>query len=158
MTSELESLLNENDVIIHGEYDTYAEEFAKTYGLKFIQSDIILAKYESKKPQNVTILILKFNIEGKAWIFEENLCAGNSAGNIGGGEVNYDIPKDFFLNCTVEKFSKHFSQCFHNDILNNDKLKRFFEKVNQRPNICASVKNTERNDELDNWKITNFFV
>ncbi|ORX83895.1 hypothetical protein BCR32DRAFT_291709 [Anaeromyces robustus] len=172
MTKEFENLLQKNNIIIHGEYDTFAEEFSKKYKLKFIPSDIILTEYKNPNgggPFNKIILILKFNQEGKIWIFEETISSGNSVGNLGGGEVNYDIPKSFFFddntntntnndnnnyhinkNCTIEKFSEHFSTCYRKDILNNQKLQRFFKKLKDRPEIGQFFKGSECNNTNNN--------
>jgi len=127
MTKELEELLHKNDVIIHSEYDSYAGKFAKAYKLKFILADIILTEYKNAdEPFEKIILILKFNIEGKYWIFEETIQY------LGGGEVNYDIPKGFFNKIrTIEKFTEHFSKCYREILLNNENFQRFFKKLNE---------------------------
>lgn len=129
-TPELIARLRKNDVLIRGEYDTFAEGFAKDNGLEFLHCDIPLADTTDERERDVVTLRFHY---GKAPDIHHNIfTSGSSAGNFGGGEVATKIPKNFYVGCTVEKFADNFSGRVREQLMSNDMLRRFLEAANRR--------------------------
>lgn len=98
MTCGTARLFSENNVLIRGEFDQAAERFAKEYGLRFLHSDVELATagdYDS--PGGIDVISLRFYRDGSAYIHQNNICVGSSAGWNGGGEISIDLPDDFYI-------------------------------------------------------------
>ena len=129
-TPELISRLKRNNVLIRGEYDTCAEEFAKKHDLEFLHCDIPLADSEDEHERD--IITLRFHYQKAPDIHHNIFTSGSSAGNYGGGEVASELPKNFFVGCTVEKFANIFPVYLHDQLMANDMLRRFFDTANKR--------------------------
>ncbi len=134
MTPALAKLLRQNLVLIRGEYDTYAEEFAQNNKLNFLHADIFLALDRDEKHFENTFITLRFYENGKAAIECDVYSPGSSAGNNGGGTIANEIPGDFYVGCTVEKFADHFPAHLRDKLLKNEELKRFLKTANMRRN------------------------
>ena len=137
MTDALAGLLRTNGVLIRGEFDTYAEEFAKNNGLQFLHADIFLALDRDEKHCENTFITLRFYENGNTEIEYDVYSPGSSAGNCGGGTVANEIPSDFYAGCTIEKFADHFPAHLREKLLKNKELERFLRIANERRNINA---------------------
>ena len=119
-------------VLIRGEYDSVAEEFAGKNGLKFLHSDIALGEFDIEVAHEHDIVTLRFHENGTCDIHYNCFTPGSSAGNYGGGEYANKLPKDFYVGCTVEKFADILCEEMRRQILSNETLKRFLEISNER--------------------------
>ena len=128
MTEKTIKLFQENKVILRGEYDTVSERLAREYNLRFLHLDVVLCSTgEYFSNAGVDIVTLRFNMDGSAYIHQDCRCPGSSAGSVGGGEISFDIPKDFFLTMTPEELA---DKCWHTKLINeNGILAKFMEKA-----------------------------
>lgn len=131
-TEELKNLLKKNKVLIRGAYDTYAEQFAKNNGLKFLHSDIFLVVDTCEERYENTFMTLRFFPNGKADIHYNVFCPGISAGNNGGGEYARELPEDFYVGYTIETFADRFPERLRDALLKNEELKLFLQSANKR--------------------------
>ncbi|MBP5312526.1 MAG: hypothetical protein J6112_06825 [Clostridia bacterium] len=130
--AELDKRLQKNKVLIRGEYDTFAEEFAREKKLNFLHCDIHLADDEFKERYEHDIITLRFHLKGDADIHYNCFTPGSSAGSYGGGEYAKKLPKDFYVGCTLEQFAGNFPERIRDQLLANDMLRRFLENSNKR--------------------------
>ena len=128
----LKKRLVKNKVLIRGEYDTFAEAFANELGLKFLHSDIHLADDELKEHYETDIITLRFHLRGSPDIHYNCFTPGSSAGSYGGGEYAKELPRDFYVGCSIEDFADNFPERLHEQLLSNEALKRFLEAANRR--------------------------
>ena len=131
-TPELDKRLRKNKVLIRGEYDTFAETFAREKGLKFLHCDIPLAEDDIGNHYEHDIITLRFHTKGNPDIHYNCFTPGSSAGSYGGGEYARELPKDFYAGCTVERFAGNFPERLHEQLTKNEMLRRFLEAVNRR--------------------------
>lgn len=131
MTPQLKKLLSKNNVLIRGEYNTYAESFAKENGLKFLQADILLAIDCNEEHCENTFITLQFFPDGKANIKYDVFSVGISAGNNGGGTYERELPNDFWKGCTAEKFADNFPERLRETLLKNKELEHFLTAINE---------------------------
>lgn len=124
--------LRDRNVLIRGEYDTFAESFAKANGLTFLHSDIHIADDEIKIACENDIITLRFHLNAPPDILYDCYTPGISAGSMGGGEFVKTLSPDFYVNCTIEMFAEKFSERVTDQILANDALKRFLKISNER--------------------------
>ncbi len=129
---ELLKSLRKRKVLIRGEYDTFAESFAKENGLDFLHSNIPVAEYDIEIAHEHDIVTLRFHSNGKADIHYNCFTPGSSAGSYGGGEYVKELPQDFYVGCTMEIFASNFSERAREQILSNDAIRRFLESANRR--------------------------
>ena len=129
---ELLNRWRKRKVLIRGEYDTFAERFAEENGLDFLHSDIPLAEYDIEVAHEHDIVTLRFFQDGQPDIHFNCFTPGSSAGSYGGGEYANRLPKDFYIDCTVEKFADIFSERARGQILKNETLRRFLAVSNER--------------------------
>lgn len=110
MTAETEELFKKNKVLIRGEFDSNAEQYAQKYGLRFLHTDVELAYAgEYYKPWGIDTITLRFKQNGNAYIHYNNCCQGSSAGWSGGGELTYDLPKNFHTTMDAAKIADEYS-------------------------------------------------
>ena len=129
MTENTVKLFRKNDVLIRGEYDSAAERLAREYHLKFLHLDVELAREGEFDKYGIDIITLRFTV-GKAYINQDCRCTGSSAGSVGGGEVNFDLPKNFYTKMSAEELAR---KCWRSDkIIKNGKLGRFMEKAKEK--------------------------
>ena len=131
-TPELDKRLRKNKVLIRGEYNTFAERFAKEKGLKFLHCDIHLADDDIKEHYEHDIITLRFHRKGAPDIHYNCFTPGSSAGSYGGGEYAVQLPKDFYVGCTLEQFAGNFPERLHEQLKSNDVMRRFLEAANSR--------------------------
>ena len=133
-TPELDKRLRKNKVLIRGEYDTFAEKFAQEKGLKFLHCDIPLAEDDIGDHYEHDIITLRFHTKGSPDIHYNCFTPGSSAGSYGGGEYANELPKDFYVGCTVEKFADNFPERLREQLTSNGMLRRFLAAANSRIN------------------------
>ncbi len=131
-TKELDGLLRRNKVLIRGEYDTFAEEFAHKKGLKFLHCDIPLAEDHDEEHHEHEFITLRFHSRGAPDIHHNVFTPGSSAGSWGGGEYASELPRDFYVGCTAETFAGYFPEHLRDQLTANDMLRRFLETANRR--------------------------
>jgi hypothetical protein len=73
-----------------------------------------------------TLLTLRFRPDGEPYLFYEDFCPGISAGNSMGGSYERPLPKGFPKGWTLEQFAEYRPR-YYDVILNNEKLKKYFE-------------------------------
>lgn len=131
-TPELDKKLRRKKVLIRGEYDTFAEKFAKEKGLKFLHCDIPLAEDDIEMAHEHDIITLRFHEDGSSDIHCNCFTPGSSAGSYGGGEYARELPRDFYVGCTVEDFAGNFSERLREQLTANNMLRRFLDAANDR--------------------------
>lgn len=129
---ELDKRLRRNKVLIRGEYDSFAEMFAQEKGLKFLHCDIPLAEDDIEIAHERDFITLRFHENGRADIHYNCFTPGSSAGSYGGGEYVRELPKDFYVGCTVEQFAGNFPERLHEQLTANEMLRRFLDAANSR--------------------------
>lgn len=134
MTPELEKYLKDNDVLIRGEYNTFAERLAKQLGLKFLHSDIFLGwtSFECGGYRESTKRTLCFRQDGPPYLLRNIFTPGISAGNNGGGDVSEDLPEDFYVGLDLDGFTYLLPAKCEEAIMKNKELERFLKISNQR--------------------------
>ena len=146
-SAELISRMHKRKVLIRGEYDSYAEKFAAENKLDFLHSDIHLADDFIEAAYERDIITLRFHLDGPPDIHFNCFTPGSSAGSYGGGEYAKELPRDFFVGCTIEKFAKRFPKRLLGQLLNNAALNRFLRAANRRLDQKDSKPDEERNKE-----------
>ena len=131
-TKELDKRLRKNKVLIRGEYDSYAEQFAQERGLKFLHCDIPLAEDDIGNRYEHDVITLRFHVKGKADIHYNCFTPGSSAGSYGGGEYANELPKDFYAGCTIDQFAERFPERLREQLTSNEMLRRFLDSANSR--------------------------
>lgn len=122
-------MFRRNGVIITGEFDSYAEDFAREHGLNFIHSDILLGRSGSYYDHGSNIITLRFLLDGRAMIFQESFSSGISAGNNGGGEENITLKPDFYRTLSQNDIADMCWGCCYSKIRDNAELGRFLKKA-----------------------------
>lgn len=102
MTDATVALFKKNNVLIRGKFGSSAEELARAYKLRFLHVDMELARAGDYYERGMDIITLCFYNDGSAYIHQDCKCQGISAGNTGGGEVRFNLPKDFYLDMSAE--------------------------------------------------------
>lgn len=127
MTDELRIILKNNDVVIRGNYDSYAERFARENALLFIHKDIYIGIRRNEKHQESRTVTLRFAENGQISLLYEDFCQGISAGNTMGGEFTRDMPKDFHPGCTLKEFAYMMPEAYFDQIMGNKELENFLQ-------------------------------
>ncbi|MBO4819705.1 MAG: hypothetical protein J5528_06150 [Firmicutes bacterium] len=131
-TPELDKKFRKNKVLIRGEYNTFAEKFAKEKGLEFLHCDIPLAEDRIEEIPEHDFITLRFHENGCADIHYNCFSPGSSAGSYGGGEYVRELPKDFYVGCTIEQFAGNFPERLREQLMGNEMLRRFLAEANRR--------------------------
>ncbi|MBE6908964.1 MAG: hypothetical protein E7474_05100 [Ruminococcaceae bacterium] len=129
---ELDQKLCKNKVLIRGEYNTFAERFAQEKGLKFLHCDIPLAEDDIEIAHEHDIITLRFHENGSADIHYNCFTPGSSAGSYGGGEYARELPRDFYVGCSLEQFANNFPERLREQLTANEMLRRFLDAANSR--------------------------
>ena len=136
-------LFRKNNVLIRGAFDTSAEAFAKENHLRFLHIDTVIAREGDYFERGIDILTLCFYHDGSAYINQDEKCRGISAGNTGGGEVDINLPKDFYKTMSAKDVA---GMCWGNcydDILKRGVLNSMMKK--------AKMKNGFLQDYTKKW-------
>ena len=130
MTEKTIRLFQNNNVVLRGTYDSAAERLARQHHLRFLHLDVVLASSGDYFEQGVDIITVRFCDDGSAYVHQDCRCQGSSAGSIGGGEVSFDIPRDFYLTMTPEEIAE---KCWRSNlILSNGTLAAFMQKAKSK--------------------------
>lgn len=130
MTEKTVKLFQKNAVILRGIYDSMSEKLAIEYNLRFLHLDVELASIGDYFEHGVDIITLRFRPDGSPFIHQDCRCQGISAGNTGGGEVSFDLPKDFYLSMTSEEIA---DKCWRTKLINEKGvLANFIEKAKEK--------------------------
>ena len=129
MTPKLESILKDNDTLIRGDFDSFAERFAAQNGLHFRPADLIFAEYSPDVPPESTRMTLVFNRNGSVTVKEAVSSPGTSASNTLGGTFTHSLNKDFYKNETAETIAGRFGKGLGGEILRDGRLAAFIEKA-----------------------------
>ena len=130
MTDKLERILKENNTLIRGSLDSFAERFAAEMGLNFRPADFIFARHVFAKVQEITLLTVQFNRDGSVQIRSDVDSPGSSAGNTFGGVFYNEIPSDFWMNTTVEEVSAMYPG-LDDVVVKDGRLADFIEKAKE---------------------------
>ena len=117
LSEEEKELFQKNNVLIRGAFDTSAEVFAKENRLRFLHTDTVIAREGDYFERGIDILTLCFYQDGSAYINQDEKCQGISAGNTGGGEVDINLPKDFYKTMSAKDVAGMCWRNCYNDIL-----------------------------------------
>ena len=129
LTPGLLKILRENNTLIRGTFDSFAERFAAENGLRFRPSDYQFAVYFFEPAHEATVMTLVFLKNGKVRIREDISSPGSSAGNTFGGTFWYDISRDFFRTKTAEQIAERFRNVIYNATVEDGRLASFIEKA-----------------------------
>jgi len=129
MTPKLEKLLKENNTLIRGSFDSFAEKFAADNGLHFRHRDFSFASYYFEPAFENTTLTMMFSRDGSAVIEEKVSSIGSSAGNTFGGEFYKSLDSDFFVHKTAEEIADMYRGGIRNAIIETGILADFIEKA-----------------------------
>ena len=105
MSEKLEKILKDNNTLIRGSLDSFAERFAADTGHNFRPADFIIARHVYEKVQETTLLTVQFKRDGSVQLRSDVDSPGSSAGNSFGGVFYNDLPSDFWMNTTAEEVS-----------------------------------------------------
>ena len=130
MTDKLERILKENNTLIRGSLDSFAERFAAEMGLNFRPADFIFARHVFAKVQEITLLTVQFNRDGSVQIRSDVDSPGSSAGNTFGGVFYNEIPSDFWMNTTAEEVSA-MNPGLDDVVVKDGRLADFIEKAKE---------------------------
>lgn len=125
--------LHQNDTIIVGYFNTYAEDLAQKHHLRFMPADLtISASGDYFTQYGKYILTLRF-WEDYAALHNDCRAQGSSAGGMGGGEHSDDLDDDFFNDPNIiEKMVNLAWGCFASDIRESQPLKDFLAAAKER--------------------------
>lgn len=130
LTDKARKAFKKNKVLIIGGFDTYAERFAREYKLRFLHDDIELARVgEYSTREGVDIITLELFTSGKARIKQANYCPGSSAGNNGGGEMSFYLPRDFYITRSQKDIAKMCWGSCSEAIIKNNAFAKFLAKA-----------------------------
>ncbi len=130
MTDKLERILKENNTLIRGSLDSFAERFAAEMSLNFRPADFIFAMHVFAKVQEITLLTVQFNRDGSVQIRSDVDSPGSSAGNTFGGVFYNEIPSDFWMNTTAEEVSAMYPG-LDDVVVKDGRLADFIEKAKE---------------------------
>lgn len=129
LTPALEKIFRDNDTLIRGSFDSFAESFANGNGLRFRPADLIFAEFEDTRWREFTVMTLIFKRNGSVEIEETSSSPGSSAGNTFGGSFTHSLPCDFYMTQTAEEIAKRFDKDAREAIVSDGRLAGFIEKA-----------------------------
>ena len=133
LSEESLALFRKNGMLICGVFDSYAEQFAKEYHLRFLHSDIEIARVgDVSNRVGTDIITLCLTAKGMPFLKMQNFTQGSSAGNMGGGDNFADIPRNFYQVWTQEQLASHCWGTCHDAIMKCEELSTFLEKAKER--------------------------
>ena len=133
VSPEADKLLHHNHVIVRGDFDTYAEEFAMQHHLGFLPMDFEIDRNgDSGTYPGLNVLTIEFYTK-EVKLRMDNYCPGTSAGNYGGGTIDKKIPANFYKDPdAITKIAELSWGSFTPGILKCERLKNFIEKARKK--------------------------
>ena len=126
LTENARKAFKKKSVLVIGSFDTYAERFARENKIRFLHSDIELARVgEYSTREGIDIITLELFTSGKARVKQENYCSGSSAGNNGGGEMSFYLPRDFYMTNSQKDIAKMCWRGCSEAIIHNNAFGKF---------------------------------
>ena len=129
LTPKLEKSFKENDTLIRGSFDSFAESFARESVLRFRPADFIFADFEDTRWHEYTTMKLIFRRNGNVEVKETSSSPGSSAGNTFGGSFTHLLPRDFYMTQTAEEIAERFNKDAREAIISDGRLAAFIEKA-----------------------------
>lgn len=134
VTEQFKKVMHKNNILIRGSFDSYAEEFARKYKLRFLPSNMVLAQTgDYYTNYGVDIITLRMFDDGTADIHQDERCQGSSASWVGGGDISLDIRWDFFKDENAQEIIA--SKCWGNcrEIIKENKIfAEFLQKAREK--------------------------
>lgn len=131
VTEFLQKQMLKKKVVVCGWAGTYAEQFAKENGLKFMQADIVVGWYNDEAHGTNTKMTLSFTNIGRPYLTFDDFTSGISAGNCGGGTYTRDLDSSFPKGVDCQKFAEMYPR-FREPILKNKDLEMYFKSANKQ--------------------------
>ncbi|MBO4501430.1 MAG: hypothetical protein J5760_04230 [Clostridia bacterium] len=129
ITPAVEKILKENDTLIRGSFDSYAERFAQERGLRFRPADLIFAEYYFEPAQESTRLTLVFGRGGNVFIKEDVSSPGTSSSNTFGGTFIHPLKKEFYKESTAEEIAQTLGGRLAEAVISDGRLAGFIKKA-----------------------------
>ena len=129
LTPALEKIFRDNNTLIRGSFDSFAEKFANENGLCFRPADFIFADFEDTRWHEFTVMTLIFKRNGSVEIKETSSSPGSSAGNTFGGSFTHSLPRDFFEAQTADEIAERFDKDAREAIISDGRLAAFIKKA-----------------------------
>ncbi|MBR5060152.1 MAG: hypothetical protein IKX06_05200 [Clostridia bacterium] len=129
ISPKLGNILRENDTLIRGRFDSFAETFARENGLHFRPADLVFASFTDTRFFESTTMTLLFRRNGKVEIRERSTSPGSNAGNTFGGSFTHPLPGDFWKTGTAEQIAERFYDDARTAIIEDGRLAGFIEKA-----------------------------
>ena len=131
-TPALIKLLKGNRTLIRGPFDSFAEAFAREYGLPFRPADLPFARHELERAHEITALTLVFRRDGTCCIKEEINSPGASASHSFGWTFVHELPRAFYRVKTAEQIAGEFSDVLRDTILADGRLEAFVARAREK--------------------------
>ena len=132
MSEKSVKLFRKNRVTVRAPFGSYGEAFAKKYKLNFLHSDLELARRGDYYERGIDIITLRFRPDGSPFIHQDCRCQGSSAGSVGGGEVDLDLPLRFYEKQTAEDIAGMVWGSCYEQVRSSVELKTFLKKAKER--------------------------
>ena len=129
VTPKLKNILTDNNTLVRGAFDSFAERFARENKLRFRHSDFVFAEYESECPPESTKLTMQFKRDGSVVIKEDISSPGTSASNTLGGSFYHKLSKEFYKTSTAEEIAEMFSEGLRDAVIKDGRLAAFIAKA-----------------------------
>ncbi|MBO4410703.1 MAG: hypothetical protein J5794_00715 [Lachnospiraceae bacterium] len=133
MTDRSLKIFRDNDVLVRGFFDTYAERFASEYGLRFIHDDFRLGGsgnyFEPSGTDLITLLLAPYK---KPVIRQSNFCQGSSAGSSLGGDIDLTLEETFYQTMSAEDIAGICWGTCYDSIRKNAALAKFISKARKK--------------------------
>ena len=126
------ALFKKNEMTLCGEFDSYAERFARENGLHFIHSDIPFGSegdYYAHGSQRIT---LRFRIDGSAYLYYESFSQGSSAGSSFGMEDRIELKSDFYKTMSQKDIADKCPGGVYDLVKNSQSLCAFLDKAKKK--------------------------
>ena len=90
--------------------------------------------------QGNDLITLRLFPDGSAKIHQDCRCQGSSAGSVGGGEIDVNIPKDFWRTHSPKDIADLCWGSCYSAILKCEALKSFLAKAKKKNGFCFRFK------------------
>ena len=118
-----------NSLTLRGYFDSSAEKLAEKYGLTFLHADVQIGREGNYFEYGVNAAELRFYDDGSAFVCQDCLCQGSSAGSSGGGSARFDLPRDFYLTMSAEQIADKCWDCLYVSIVRKGILAGLIKKA-----------------------------